>query len=221
MIPTLLWRCPLCAQNDSLKQKSRLASPVQIQCLHCQTRWKVRRVIGDDYWLQVTQSTAFPEKVGIDHPLTHWYDRMKETISLVPVSDPIAPLETGEKLYLASRQVLFIVNPNDPLVHEDHAKDLKEIKWFSTGVKLGTGRVFLTDRRVIWLLDKGKYYAFPLTKINSVYAAANQALVLLFEIRLLELRFLEESLLKWLTYFAFVAKKVKETSNHLITTSHY
>ncbi len=221
MIPTLLWRCPLCAQNDSLRQKSRLASPVQIECLHCQALWNVRRVVGDDYWLQVTQSPAFPEEVGSDHPLTHWYDRMKDTISLVPMSDPAAPLEDGEVLYLASRSVLFIVNPNDPLVQEDQSTALKDIKWFSTGIKLGTGRVFLTDRRVVWLLDGDKSYTFPLTKINSVYAAANQALILLYEIRMLELRFQEESLLKWLTYFALVAKKVKETSNHLITTSHY
>jgi hypothetical protein len=40
-------------------------------------------------------------------------------------------------------------------------------------------------------------------------------------LRLYSVRFTQESLLKWITYFAHVAKEVKATSGHLITTSNY
>jgi hypothetical protein len=41
------------------------------------------------------------------------------------------------------------------------------------------------------------------------------------EMRLYTVRFLEESVLKWVTYLAFVARQVQAETGHRITTSHF
>jgi hypothetical protein len=115
MIPDLLWRCPLCTTNDALRQRWRLFRPQQLYCTHCGATWNVRRVIGDDYWLKVVASPSYPGEVGAGLPLRQWYGRMKGTISLIPISDPAVTLEEGERLYLASRQVLLAAEADDPL----------------------------------------------------------------------------------------------------------
>jgi hypothetical protein len=86
---------------------------------------------------------------------------------------------------------------------------------------VGPGRFFLTNRRLIWLGEDGRERAFPLERLNSAYALFNVALLILYKTRLYQARFLQESLLKWITYFAYVAEEVKATTGHLITTSKY
>jgi hypothetical protein len=203
----------------------------------------VRRVIGDDYWLKVVASPSYPGEVGAELPLRRWYSRMKETISLIPVSDPAVTLEEGERLYLASRRVMLAAEADDPLFFGNEgsppAKSARSPAPFAGGLgapadratprnkqevsrgRVGPGRFFLTNRRLIWLGEDGRERAFPLERLNSAYALFNVALLILYKTRLYQARFLQESLLKWITYFAYVAEEVKATTGHLITTSKY
>jgi hypothetical protein len=220
MIPNLLWRCPLCETNDSLRVKKRLFRPAFIRCSNCNTLWQAKRVIGDDFLLKVLESPAYPGENGSGLPLAQWYDRMKATVSLEPISDPEIALETGERLFLASRETTLLVNQKDPI-----AKDVKEdppkVDRYSQAIVVGAGRVFLTDRRFIWQADANWGYEFPLIKINSAFIAGNHTLMILYELRILDFRFKKESLLKWLTYFWHVGNMIQDTQGHLITTSNF
>jgi hypothetical protein len=200
---------------------------LQLRCTHCGATWQVRRVIGDDYWLKLVVSPAQPDQVGNDLPLRRWYAAMKETISLVPIADtsggfsrPAVTLTEGERLYLASRRVILTAEADDPLFfggHGDSRRDKRDV----TARRVGPGRLFLTNRRLIWQGQDGQQCELSLGKLNSVYAMFNVALAVLYETRLYQVRFPQESLLKWITYFAYVAKEVKATTGHVITTSNY
>jgi hypothetical protein len=220
MIPNLLWRCPLCETNDALKQKNRLFRSMTIHCSHCQTLWQAKRVIGDDFQLQVLESPKYPTEKGVNLPLAHWYDRMKATVSLEPISDPDVALEPGEHLYLASWETTLVVEEKDPIV-ADLDEESRKISAYSQGIVVGVGRIFLTDRRLIWQGSESWRYDFPLTQVNSAFIAGNHTLMVLYELRILDFRFKRESLLKWLTYFGHVGKMIQETQGHSITTSNY
>lgn len=224
MIPHLLWRCPLCATNDALRQRRRFFRPQQLHCTHCAATWDVRRVIGDDYWLKLVASPAHPDRLGTDLPLRRWYAAMKETLSLVPIGDPAVTLEEGERLYLASRRVLLAAEADDPLFFADGREGGTSPEGDGRRLRrgqVGPGRFFLTDRRLIWQGEDGRECSFSLERLNSVYALFNMAILILYETRLYQARFPQESLLKWVTYFAYVAKEVKDTTGHLITTSNF
>ncbi len=228
MITDLLWRCPLCATNDALALQRRLFRSPQLRCRHCGTTWQVRRVIGDDYWLKVVVSPATPEQVGRDLPLAQWYARLKETVALAPISEtsgvlfhPAVTLADGERLYLASRNVRLAAEAGDPLFFGGADTDTSRNKQGMGSARVGQGRLLLTNQRLIWQGVDGRQVDFALDKLNSAYAAFNAALILLYGMRLYNVRFTQESLLKWITYFAYVAKEVKAASGHLITTSNY
>jgi hypothetical protein len=220
MIPNLLWRCPICETNDALTQNKRLFRSMKLHCAECKTVWEVERVIGDDFQLQVLESPTHNTEIGVKLPLAQWYDRMKATVSLEPISDPDIQLEAGEHLYLTSRETTLIVNQEDP-IRADLKDENPKISRYSQGIIVGVGRLFLTDQRLIWQGNEGLRYIFPLTRVNSAYIAGNHTLMVLYEIRILDLRFKGESLLKWLTYFGHVGKIMQETQGHPITTSNY
>jgi len=220
MIPNLLWRCPLCATNDVLKENKRLFRSMMVHCSQCKTVWEVERVSGDDFQLQVIECPKYPAEKGKILPLAEWYDRMKDSVSLEPISDPDVDLEPGEQLFLASRETTLIVDKKDP-IRADLKDESPKISRYSQGIIVGVGRIFLTDRRLIWQGGGGMRYDFPLARVNSAYIAGNHTLMVLFELRILDLRFKGESLLKWLTYFGHVGKMIQETQGHLITTSQY
>jgi hypothetical protein len=221
MITDLLWRCPLCATNDALAQQRHLFRSPQLRCRHCGATWQVRRVIGDDYWLKVIASPAAPEQVGRDLPLAQWYARLKETVALAPTEDPAVTLAEGERLYLASRAVRLAAEADDPLFFGAAAAAAPRNRQELGSARVGSGRLFLTSRRLIWLGADGRQVDFALEKLNSAYATFNVAMVLMVNMRLYSVRFTRESLLKWITYFAYVAKEIKAASGHLITTSNF
>ncbi|MCX6915769.1 MAG: hypothetical protein NT167_22445 [Verrucomicrobia bacterium] len=227
MITDLLWRCPLCATNDALMQQRRLFRPPQLRCRHCGTTWQVRRVIGDDYWLKVIASPATQEQVGRGRPLAQWYARLKETVALAPIeatsvpSHPAVTLGDGERLYLASRTVRLAAEAGDPLFFGGADTDTPHDRKEMGSARVGQGRLLLTNQRLMWQGVDGRQVDFALDKLNSAYATFNVALVLLYGMRLYSVRFTQESLLKWITYFAYVAKEIKAASGHLITTSNY
>jgi hypothetical protein len=180
----------------------------------------VKRSIGEDFWLHVIESPEYPSEKGTHLTLAQWYDRMKATISLEPISNPEITLDPEEQLFLASMETSLLVDPKDPIVN-DIKDNSPRIDRYTQGIVVGKGRVFLTNHRFIWQGGENWRYDFPLTKINSVYIAADQTLVVLYELRILDLRFKQESMLMWLTYFGHVGKMIQKTHGHLITTSNY
>lgn len=288
MLPTLLWRCPLCATNDALTQSPRPFRDDLVRCRACRAEWRLRRMPGDDFYLELThvgddQGAAWrlpagggpqdtPSQAGdkhrtsnirhrtsdMQHPVAAWYDAMKATVRLAPIHDPALALGPGETLYLASGPAILHAEEDDPRcfpapvpnppMHQaekitmrsgleasaGHSLDPKKPAKTSSpadsppyidkravrGRSVGAGRLFLTDRRLAW---QGEAVAcdFPLARLNSAYALLADGLVLMVELRLYTVRFLRESLLKWVTYIALVAPQVEAATGHRIATSHF
>lgn len=219
MIPVLLWRCPICLKNEALVQEKKLFRPWMISCSNCGTTWKVRREMGVDYWLKVLQSDSYQSEVGMELPLRKWYARMKENFELSTIQDLSIKLDGGEHLYLASKKVELRAISNDPIFFPDYVEP--EDGSQPAGTSVGEGRVFLTNQRFRWMGDDGKNHDFPLTRVNSTYTIFNVGIVFMYETSLYIIMFKEESLLMWVTYFAYVAKEIKATTGHVITTSKY
>jgi hypothetical protein len=88
------------------------------------------------------------------------------------------------------------------------------------GQTVGRGRLFLTSRRLIWQ-GAGEARSFPLHRLNSAYAFVDYGVTFMVEMRLYTVCFLQESLLKWVTFIALVAPQVEAETGHRIATSHF
>ncbi len=223
MIPMLLWRCPLCATNDALLHIERRFRADRLICRHCQAEWRVRRVPGDNFYLGlVVGQDGIPPDTGDERSITAWYETMKASVRLEPVHDPAVALGPGETLYLASGPAELIAEETDPLFFPvPPGPDTTRLDKREVGGKMaGRGRLFLTTRRLLWQ-SEGQAISWPLARLNSAYAFVDYGLTLMVEMRLYTVRFLEESLLKWVTYLALVAPLVEGETGHRIATSHF
>ena len=157
-----------------------------------------------------------------ERSITAWYDAMKATVRLTPIRDPAFAPQPGETLYLASGPAELQAEETDLLFFPARAQsqaacvDKREVR----GKTAGLGRLFLTDRRLVWQGDAAAC-VLPLARLNSALAFMADGLVLMVEMRLYTVRFLAESLLKWVTYIALVALQVEAATGHRIATSHF
>jgi hypothetical protein len=228
MIPILLWRCPLCATNDALIHVERRFRTDLVCCRRCQAEWRLRRVPGDNFYLKIVKGWNGVRADNIraqgrdEQSVTAWYDAMKATLHLEPVHDPAVVLQPGELLYLASGPAELMAEETDSLFFPvpAGAQTTAANKQKVRGKMAGRGRLFLTDRRLIWQAG-GQAHSWPLRRLNSAYAFLNYGVMFMVEMRLYTVHFLEESLLKWVTYVALVAPLVEAETGHRITTSHF
>ena len=244
MIPDLLWRCPLCAVNDALRHSQRWLQPEEVDCTACGAKWRVRREVGDNYYLKITRSgklkATFPP--GFEQSITAWYDLMKQTVHLEALPEPPELLEAGEKLYLASGPAslwseaqpdLSKAEPLHPAIEENTSLSGANLPVTEAeGGRVGMGRLFLTNQRLIWQQTSAvrnppassadpRTLNFPLRQVDGVYTILNLGLSLVAGMQLYTLRFANESPLKWVTYVALLAPQVQVESGHCIRTSHY
>lgn len=227
MINTLLWRCPLCAAEEALQHRTPLLRPEQVTCTACGARWRVRRVPGSDFRLRL-------EDEGDERPLAEWYDRMKAGVRLEPRPSPLLRLADDEALYLVSgpaRLEESTLTPDhlpgrerEATLTPDHlpsrergiALSINGRGWGRPGEE---GMLFLTNRRVAWQAG-GQEWSCRLERVGSALAVMNLALALLLDGRLYLVRFQQDSLLKWVTYFRLVADEFAHRNGHRIQVSH-
>jgi hypothetical protein len=245
VIPDLLWRCPHCATNDALRHSQCWLHAEVVDCAACGAQWRVRRVVGDNYYLKITRcgksTTAL--SLGTELSITAWYDLMKQTVRLEALPEPPNLLEAGEKLYLASGQAILLVDaqpaysgaePLRPAAAEILPVSSPNLPVIGLCVRqVGTGHLFLTDQRMIWKQSPGtakhptrpsaepQPLIFPLHQVNGIYTIMNLGMSFVAGMRQYFLRFENESPLKWVTYSALLAPQVQAASGHRIRTSHY
>ena len=234
MIPTLLWRCPLCETNDALVHLPRRFRADLVRCTHCSAQWRVRRVIGDDYYLKLVkgpegaiktgpqESSAGRNPRGLELPLREWYEMMKRSVSLVAVEDPPLSLESGESAYLVSGPVDLTAEAGDPLFFSTGREpaDVHLEKRRVEGVVVGRGRLILTNRRLVWQRG-GRVCDFSLGRVSSAHTLLDYGVAFMVGMRLYVACFVEESVLKWITYLALVARELEAETGHRIVTSHF
>lgn len=233
MIPTLLWRCPLCETNDALIHLPRRLLADLVRCTHCSAQWRVRRVLGDDYYLRLVKgieeaiekkprrSSARQDLRGLELPLREWYRMMKRSVSLVAVEDPPVSLQSGELAYLVSGPLDLTAEANDPLFFPTMGEfgDVCLEKSKVEGVVVGRGTLILTNRRFVWQ-GHGRASSFPLESVSSAHTLLDYGVAFMVGMRLYIACFLEESVLKWITYLALVARELEAETGHRIVTSH-
>jgi hypothetical protein len=244
VIPDLLWRCPLCTSNDALRHSQRWLHREVVDCTACGAQWRVRRVVGDNFYLKIVRSGGYTTAFipGVELSITSWYDLMKQTVHLEALPEPPRLLEAGEQLYLASGQatlwaeaqpVSSMVAPLSSAVAEISPLSGANVPGTKAEDGLvGLGQLFLTNQRIIWqpssLTTKHPMpsadpqpFTFPLCQVNGIYAILNLGLSMVIGMRLYYLRFANESPLKWVTYVALLVSQVKADTGHHIRTSHY
>jgi hypothetical protein len=222
VIPALLWRCPLCHVDDALRHKTHWFKPDQVWCTQCGTVWEVRRVIGDDYRLKVLHGE--PTTIAQERPLAEWYDLMKAKVTLANQDASALNLEAGEVLYVQSQHARLLVEEDNPL---RSLWEKEEAPWQKEGdlglsfmKKWDTGRLFLTNERLIWQGDR-RVLTFWLRKVNSVHTEVTWYFGLLYGLCLYKFQFRQESILKWLTYTAMAAQRIEQVYQHKIALSNY
>ena len=228
MIPKLLWRCPICCRNDALIHRRKLFRPELLNCKHCFTTWRVRRVPGDNFYLRISyvddrflNGDIF---FGKELSVSEWYDRMLESVKLIPAEGTDRStfnFQLGELLYLQSEQVALYAESTDPLVPASmHTDPADEIRGNVENILLGNGQLTLTNQRLVWQRDD-LFFAFALPDILVFYDMLNIGIELMVRARQYMLLFQGESLIKWITYVDLVSKVIEKKTRHRIIVSNY
>jgi hypothetical protein len=182
----------------------------------------VRRVIGHDYLLTIILGA--PGDRGRRLSLAEWYDLMKTGLRLAPQEAPALDLKPGEEVYVQSRGAELLVEEDNQLLGDWTAAEAPSHKEGDIGLSFlkrwDRGRLFLTSERLIWMGERHTLY-FRLQRINSVHTEVTWYLGLLYGLCVYKFRFEEESILKWLTYIALVAKRIEVVYQHQIAVSNY
>ena len=219
MIPTLLWRCPLCQTNDALAHITRRWRPDLVRCLQCKAEWRVRRALGDDYYLKVVSG---PDEVGLERRLREWYAAMKRTVRLAPIADSAVDTRPAEVLYLTSGPTDLTAESTDPLFFRGEVSSggPRSDKSKVEGAIVGRGQLALTNQRLVWRWDDGTV-SFPLDRLHSFYAMLDYGVAFMVGMRLYIVSFLKESPLKWVNYVGLLAEQLEADCGHRIATSHF
>jgi hypothetical protein len=223
MLPTLLWRCPICRIDDALVHRHRRFRPDLIACRACDSRWELHRVIGGtDYRLKAVAGPM----AGAERPLAEWYDMMRAGFELIPISNSKLPLEPGEALYVSGQPVALAVLRKDPRFQEAIAEIPQLVDSAEPAlagretVNLGPVDLFLTDRRLIVRRD-GRRYDLPLRTIRAVQLVIDRFLVIRHAGQLMDLfEFAEESPLKWRAYLALALRPIAEAYGHQVRMAY-
>jgi len=222
-IAQLLWRCPACRTNDALFHKHPLSRKETLYCQVCGTRWDVQRLIGNDFRLKVIEGPG--ELVGLDMPLSIWYDEMKRDFKPSPIQALNVELHPGEEVYLEVKDTpLQPYRPSylfETWTDREAPQSQPPIKpepgdWDS----IGNGRLLLTSHRLLWQGPNGEL-DFNWSSISAVYLWIINTLGIRYGNARYRMPLGLEVGLKWLTYTGTLARQVAEQQGKKITVTPY
>jgi 1-acyl-sn-glycerol-3-phosphate acyltransferase len=219
----LLWRCPVCLTSDALVHEHSLFRSDRLRCRACGTRWVVRRVEGRDFRLKVVKGP--PDLVGLEMALTAWYDEMKRGFQPSPIPASGVKLEPGEELYLSTGGVKLVAYPSNSLLEgwagrEPPRNTLLKRSEAGRFEDLGTGELFLTNRRLVWEGPPGglDFWWQYVTDVNlRIYFMMR----INYGVTPYRFQFTQDSGLKWLTYAATLAQEAAAKEGRTVTASPF
>jgi len=208
MISGLLWRCPICKENDSINHEHRRFTPDLVTCSQCGSRWNLIRVKGADFRFKAIAGPM----AGTEKPLAAWYDMIRDSFELRVIDPGDLVLEPGETLHLKGHPKGFIVLRADPrfkiaiekMPPPPEGAEGRDAMM----VNLGAVDLFLTNKQLIAIHDNERF-DLKLETIRGVEILIDRFVIIRHVKRLVEFISLEgESPLKWRAYLDAVLKPI-------------
>ena len=215
-VAQLLWRCPMCHTEESLLHKHRQFGRDKVRCRACGTRWSLWRVVHHDYRMKVEE--GHPDMVGLELPLTTWYDKAREDFELKPIDVSGIELRPGEEVYLTTDGVEFKAYHPNPLFDgftpgEAPRSVGRGLRTYGDFESLGVGQLFVTSERLVWQGPAGEIYlewprfaALNILMMDTLYA--------LYGSQQYRFDLAGQTPLRWITYTGTLAKRAAEADGH-------
>lgn len=208
-IGLLLWRCPLCRVDDSIVHERPLLGKQSVRCQACQSRWRVRRIPGKDFRLEVIEGPA--EVLGLEMSLSDWYDQIKKDL-LLPQSPSALPGQTRPETTItqANDATLLPRLPN-PLTDKWNGREPPRVQppsqvQLAGWGKVGKGQLMLTDQRLVWEGPAGPL-DFWWRDVTSVSLWMLNTLTIRYGSAQYRFELGQENGLKWLAYAGTQAQR--------------
>lgn len=222
-VSLLLWRCPVCKIDDALNHQRPLFGKEIISCQSCSTEWEFIRIVYHDFRMRIIDGT--PELVGLDMPLSRWYEVMKADFKPVPVPAKDIDLIDDEEVYLQINQVRL--KPHEPnQLFEDW--DQQEAPKTQPGgqhigakrASIGEGQLTMTNKRLHWS-NSQRIVDFYWASVNAVYNWEPNTLGVVYGRAQYDLQLANEIGLKWVSHAGEILKSLAESHDHKFTISPY
>jgi hypothetical protein len=222
-VAQLLWRCPMCYTEESLLHKHRQIGRDKVRCRACGTRWSLWRVVHHDYRMKVEE--GHPDMVGLELPLTVWYDKAREDFKLNPIEVPGVELRPGEEAYLTTDRADFkAYRPNplfDGFIPGEAPRTMpRGSRDYGDYHSFGEGRLIVTSERLIWQGTEGDIHfdwpcftALNIVMMNTLYVRYGPV-PYRFDLT-------GETPLRWITYTGTLAKRAAEADGHELQIMRY
>jgi 1-acyl-sn-glycerol-3-phosphate acyltransferase len=143
-ISTLLYRCPNCHVMEGLKVVKPLKTN-RIQCASCASAWRItlsgRMIPLDENHDPISQEMTWAE----------CYQKIKALPLYAIRASRLLELQEDECLYLSSGPMLLKTEIRFPIIRD-----------------IGSGQMYLTDRRLLFIGEGGVYLDAPLQEIGQV-----------------------------------------------------
>ena len=219
----LLWRCPVCHTNDALIHRRPWFRLQSLECRACGIRWTVRRVINNDFRLEVVSGP--PELVGLDMALSSWYDEVKRDFQPTLTLAADVDLLPGEKVYLAASDVALLPHRPNALFEGWTGREPPQAQppgrpQLGDWASIGAGRLILTNHRLLWQGPQGEL-DFKWSSVTAVYLWLVNTLGLQYGTARYRFSLGQEVGLKWLTYAGTLAREAARHDGHQVSVSAF
>ncbi|MFC2052992.1 lysophospholipid acyltransferase family protein [Chloroflexota bacterium] len=222
-VTLLLWRCPVCHTNDALIHRHPMFRTQTVSCQACDTVWELRSLMGNDLRMQVMKGA--PELIGLDMPLSTWFEKMKIGFQPAPIHITGVDLIPGEEVYLEVADVPL--EPHKPSFLFENWNEREAPKsqppaqqivgdWDS----IGEGRLLLTSHRLLWKSPQ-RELDFYWSSISSVHNFAINTLGIGYVSARYRFPLQGDLGLKWLTYAGTLAQRTAEQNGHKVIVAPY
>lgn len=222
-VALLLWRCPVCKTNDALVHQDSWVRKRSVHCQACRTKWEFKRIPGHDFRMAVIEGDA--ELVGLDMPVSAWYEKMKEGFAPEPIPITDEGLEKDELVYLENDNVSLMVSPPSHLSDdwEDGEAPASKPRGGSQYAKwesIGEGKLLMTEQRLVWR-DQVRELYFNWSSVIAVHNWTPNTLGITYGSARYQIPLGSEAGLKWLTYMGAFVKKAADQDGHKYRLSPY